>query len=45
MHAKKIRLKYYPNIWEDIKKWRNQGYKGEVIIYDTIKGVPTKRGK
>lgn len=33
MKAKKIRIKYYPNISEDIKKWRSQGFTGEIIIY------------
>jgi hypothetical protein len=35
MFAKKIRMKYYPEIWEDIKLWRRQGFKGEIIIYNT----------
>ena len=33
MYAKKIRLKYYDGISDDIKKWRSQGFKGEIIIY------------
>lgn len=33
MFAKRIRIKYYPNIFEDIIKWRSQGFKGEIIIY------------
>lgn len=32
MFAKRIRIKYYPKIFEDIEKWRSQGFSGEVII-------------
>ena len=32
MFAKKIRIKYYPALLEDIKKWRRQGFKGEIVI-------------
>ena len=32
MFANKIRLEYYEGISEDIKKWREQGFKGEIII-------------
>lgn len=32
MMAKKIRIQYYEGISEDIKKWRRQGFVGEVII-------------
>ncbi len=39
----RIRIKYYPNILNDIKKWRSQGFKGEIIIYDSSKGLPAKR--
>ena len=33
MFANKIRLKYYDGISEDIRKWREQGFTGEIIIY------------
>ena len=32
--AKKIRLKYHKNILEEIKKYRNQGFSGEIIIWN-----------
>ena len=34
MFAKKIRVKYYYDISEDIRKWREQGFKGEIIIWN-----------
>lgn len=34
MFAKKIRIKYYQKISEDIRKWREQGFKGEIIIWN-----------
>jgi hypothetical protein len=34
MFAKKIRVKYYCDISEDIRKWREQGFKGEIIIWN-----------
>tara|TARA_R110001632_G_scaffold139117_1_gene254885 strand:- start:653 stop:757 length:105 start_codon:yes stop_codon:yes gene_type:complete len=33
MYAKKIRIKYYNGISNDIKKWREQGFTGDIIIY------------
>ena len=37
MYAKRIRIKYYPTILQDIDKWRRQGYTNEIIIYDKDK--------
>ena len=34
MFANRIRIKYYPTILQDIEKWRRQGFKNEIIIYD-----------
>ena len=33
MYAKRIRVKYYKGLNDDIKKWRRQGFKGEIIIW------------
>lgn len=41
MFAKRIKIEYYPNIWNDIKKWRRQGFKGEIIVTnDKTKRLP-----
>lgn len=32
MYAKRIRVKYYHGLSDDIRKWRRQGFKGEIII-------------
>ena len=32
MYAKRIRVKYYIGLSDDIRKWRRQGFKGEIII-------------
>ena len=34
MYAKRIRIKWYPTLEQDIMKWRNQGYTNEIIIYN-----------
>ena len=34
MFAIQIRIKYYQSISSDIKKWRRQGFTGDIIIYD-----------
>lgn len=33
MYAKQIRIKYYKSLPTDIIKWRRQGFKGHIIIY------------
>ena len=41
MFAKVIKIEYYPNILVDIKRWRSQGFKGEIIIKnDRTKRLP-----
>jgi hypothetical protein len=37
MYALQIRIKNYEGIFDDITKWRSQGYHSEVIIYGLIK--------